>query len=233
MPVPPRRPSSTLRRSTVRAIALAVALLAQASFSVAAAGPAAPPVDTGAEGLAPGIHWEEARAHEDDRIAFTPGERVSVGFKPRAGDRWVVGGVAPRALPAGRLDGTRIRAQGPAETVDQPIDDESGVTGATAASWSPPDEPSTRDLQAPVGAGGLRREVFGFLPYWQVGSSTLRINYDKISTIAYFGVGADRRRQPPEAQQRRLDDGRLERLDELEDDIDHQRRPRERARASS
>ncbi len=189
LPVPPRRPSSTLRRSTVRAIALAVALLAQASFSVAAAGPAAPPIDTGAEGLAPGIHWEEARAHEDDRIAFTPGERVSVGFKPRAGDRWVVGGVAPRALPAGRIDGTRIRAQGPAET-DQPLDDESGVTGATAASWSPPDEPSTRDLQAPVGAGGLRREVFGFLPYWQVGSSTLRINYDKISTIAYFGVGA-------------------------------------------
>jgi spore germination protein YaaH/flagellar hook assembly protein FlgD len=31
--------------------------------------------------------------------------------------------------------------------------------------------------------------VFGFLPYWQLNSSSLRIQYDKISTIAYFGVG--------------------------------------------
>ena len=32
--------------------------------------------------------------------------------------------------------------------------------------------------------------MFGFLPYWEVNSSTLSIQYDKISTIAYFGVGA-------------------------------------------
>ena len=46
------------------------------------------------------------------------------------------------------------------------------------------------DLQARVDPGALRREVFGFLPYWEVNSSTLSIQYDKISTIAYFGVGA-------------------------------------------
>jgi spore germination protein YaaH/flagellar hook assembly protein FlgD len=172
-----------------RAFALAVALLAQASFSVAAAGPTAPSDETSAGGLAPGIHWEEARAHEDDRIAFTAGERVSVGFKPRPEDRWVVGGVTPRSLPPGRLDGKRMRLQKPADPVDRPVVDESDVIDATAASWSPPAAPEARTPQARVGAG-LRREVFGFLPYWQVGSSSLRINYDKISTIAYFGVGA-------------------------------------------
>jgi hypothetical protein len=155
-----------------RAFALAVALLAQASFSVAAAGPTAPSDETSAGGLAPGIHWEEARAHEDDRIAFTAGERVSVGFKPRPEDRWVVGGVTPRSLPPGRLDGKRMRLQKPADPVDRPVVDESDVIDATAASWSPPAAPEARTPQARVGAG-LRREVFGFLPYWQVGSSSL------------------------------------------------------------
>jgi spore germination protein YaaH/flagellar hook assembly protein FlgD len=36
---------------------------------------------------------------------------------------------------------------------------------------------------------GLRRQVFGFLPYWELSSATLR--YDVLSTIAYFGVGAN------------------------------------------
>ena len=31
----------------------------------------------------------------------------------------------------------------------------------------------------------LRREVFGFLPYWELGST---LDYDTLSTIAYFGV---------------------------------------------
>ena len=31
----------------------------------------------------------------------------------------------------------------------------------------------------------LRREVFGFLPYWELGST---LDYDAISTVAYFGV---------------------------------------------
>jgi spore germination protein YaaH len=42
-----------------------------------------------------------------------------------------------------------------------------------------------------VTPAGLRREIFGFLPYWEVSSSTLRIDYSRIATIAYFGIGAD------------------------------------------
>ncbi len=38
---------------------------------------------------------------------------------------------------------------------------------------------------------GLRKEVFGFLPYWEMSASSLQwMEYDKVSTIAYFGVAA-------------------------------------------
>ncbi len=81
----------------------------------------------------------------------------------------------------------------PDPSVDQPIPDPGAVVDATAASWSRSSgsEPEGFTPQARVDPGALRREVFGFLPYWQLNSSTLRIQYDKISTIAYFGVGTD------------------------------------------
>src|SRR6478736_4556360 len=44
-------------------------------------------------------------------------------------------------------------------------------------------------MAAPVGAGGLRREVFGFLPYWQVGNASTVLDWRTLSTIAYFSVG--------------------------------------------
>jgi spore germination protein YaaH/flagellar hook assembly protein FlgD len=169
-------------------------LLAQ-TVAVAAAAPAvtsapsAPPITASVDGLQPTIHWQDAVAHEGDRIAFEPGGRVTVGFKPRATDRWIVGGVTSRSLPAGRLDGKRMRSEAP--VVDQPLVDPSDTVAAKTAATAAPPVSQPRGLQAPVDPGALRREVFGFLPYWQVNSSSLRIQYDKISTIAYFGVGAD------------------------------------------
>ena len=101
---------SQLVRASVRPIALiTLALVAQAGWAAPAI--AAAPVSRGPDtaGLRPTIHYEEARAHAHDRIAFAPGGRVTVGFAPRAGDSWKVGGVSPRALPAGRLDGRQLR----------------------------------------------------------------------------------------------------------------------------
>ena len=46
------------------------------------------------------------------------------------------------------------------------------------------------DLAAAVDPGGLKREVFGFLPYWELSDSSTRLDWEKLSTIAYFGVGA-------------------------------------------
>ena len=146
-------------------------------------------------GLQPTIHWEEAEAHAHDRIAFKAGGRVTVPFRPRVTDRWIVGGMKARALPAGRVDGAAMRkADAPSsQIVDQPIVDPAAVIDARPAIAAAPSANTAGVLepQARIDPGALRREVFGFLPYWQINSSSLRIQYDKISTIAYFGVGAD------------------------------------------
>ncbi len=89
-------------------------------------------------------------------------------------------------------------------------------------SSSRPARPSSRPA-----AVGMRREVYGFLPYWEVSDSDTRLNFDILTHLAYFSVGADADGEPEEARQRRLADDRVGRLDEREDDLDHQRRPRE------
>ncbi len=206
MPHTSRRSAST-PRSTLRAgtLILVVAVQSMApSWAMAspatgvATGPTGTPearASTAAAGLEPTIHWQEAAAHEHDRIAFKAGDRVTVPFRPRSGDRWTVGGVVPRVLPAGRLDGGRMRAidpdPAPAARPERPVAEPATTVETSHARSTGSDRSAARTLQAPVDPGALRREVFGFLPYWQVNASTLRIQYDKISTIAYFGVGAD------------------------------------------
>jgi spore germination protein YaaH/flagellar hook assembly protein FlgD len=141
-----------------------------------------------AGGIHPTIQYEEALAHAGDRIAFTPGARVTVPFTPRKSDRWAVGGQQPTALPAGRLTGKAMRRPA-AETLP--------AAATRAAAVSPVDapyvaaDPSTSfHLTAAVDPGGLRREVFGFLPYWELTDSSTRLDWEKLSTVAYFGVGA-------------------------------------------
>ena len=73
--------------------------------------PVAAPADAAAPeatGVQPGIQYEDAVAHEHDRIEFEPGGRVTVGFRPRAGDGWEIDGRAPRALPAGTVSGREL-----------------------------------------------------------------------------------------------------------------------------
>jgi spore germination protein YaaH/flagellar hook assembly protein FlgD len=167
-------------------------------------------------GLQPTIHYEEAERHAADRIRFTPGGRVTVGFRPRPGDPFSVGGASPTALPAGRLDGAAIRAQGATARADHgartrapsrpdpgaapsppdgsTIDLPSGgpdPLAATTASLDPVADPLQVTPAAAISPNGLRKEIFGFLPYWEVSSNSLTLDYRKISTIAYFGVGAD------------------------------------------
>ena len=71
-----------------------------------------------------------------------------------------------------------------------------GTTKAAPTSATPRDHapvpesvPSAKALAA---SSGLRREVFGFLPYWEVADPSAVINYSVLSTIAYFSVGVDR-----------------------------------------
>jgi spore germination protein YaaH/flagellar hook assembly protein FlgD len=155
---------------------------------VLAADPTGP---TPHDGVRPTIQYEEAQAHASDKTDFTPGERVTVGFRPRVTDRWPVGGVPPGPLPAGRLSGRDLRRADPARVpTERP---HSPGRGSIAPADAPIPDPASvipAQVAAAVDPGGLRREVFGFLPYWELTDSSTRLDWEKLSTIAYFGVGA-------------------------------------------
>ena len=144
-------------------------------------------------GLRPSIQYEQAMAHAGDTTAFAAGARVSVPFTPRTTDRWTIDGRHPAALPAGRLAGNAIRGAQPA--LDIPASRDS--IRASAPPAGPIDTPfvdpataTSARLAAVVDPGGLRREVFGFLPYWEIADPSTTLDWEKLSTIAYFGVGA-------------------------------------------
>ena len=150
--------------------------------------------------------YEEWLAHAADRISFTPGGRVTVGFKPRSTDQWSVGGLAPTALPAGRETGKAMAASkqgsgsgaitgqaqggtaagGAAAPVDEPVSVPIGRAVPLSAVVAAPDP-----AVSAAAASGLRRQVFGFLPYWQLTGAATSLNYGVLTTIAYFSVGAD------------------------------------------
>ena len=132
----------------------------------------------------PSIVALDAAAHADDRIAFTPGARVSVPFQPRAGDGWPVDGLPPRALPAGAASGRSMASEtqgsvwAPSSAARPAAPSESGPGGprpvdapggapAIAAQPVVAVAPATQAGE-PAAATGLRREVFGFLPYWEL-----------------------------------------------------------------
>lgn len=72
-----------------------------------------------------------------------------------------------------------------------PVDTPGGgpVTAATSAGLVTPAAGPSTDVAA---AKGLRRQVFGFLPYWELPGASTKLNLDVLSTIAYFSLGVDR-----------------------------------------
>ena len=87
--------------------------------------------------------------------SFTPGGPVTVPYRPRPGDTTTVDGAPPVALPA------------------------AGRSAAAAP------DPVVRAVAPDRLDQSLRREVFGFLPYWELGTT---LDYNTLSTIAYFGI---------------------------------------------
>ena len=166
-----------------------------------------PAPTTSAVAQEPSIIALDAAAHEHDRITFAPGGPVRVPFSPRPDDGWTVDGIAPRRLPAGAASGRAMAAsrQGavwapssrapearvpdPVTWAPTPID---GPAPGPAIAAEPVSALVTTDPgpQA-LGATDLRRQVFGFLPYWELNDRSTRLDYRLLSTIAYFGVGAD------------------------------------------
>ncbi len=189
----PRPPARRARAARPRLVALgAAALLLVVSLPAAlvtAVEPAAAPPDVG-RALRPTIQYEEAVAHAADTTRFAAGDRVTVPFTPRKGDRWQVGGVTPQGLPAGRLSGKAMRDASTKHPLAGPHADPAVAVGPADLPYLDPASSFVAQPAAAVDPGGLKREVFGFLPYWELSDSSTRLDWEKLSTIAYFGVGA-------------------------------------------
>lgn len=176
------------------------ALLASA-VDTTSAGPGTGSASGAPAAQQPSTAYEEWLAHESDRISFIPGGRVTVGFAPRQGDQWSVGGGAPEPLPAGRTTGAAMAAatqgsvwapgggpvNGPPASPEPHVGSTTANPAAPLASGMPP----SGGALAPAAASALRRQVFGFLPYWQLSGASTSLNYGVLSTIAYFSIGAD------------------------------------------
>ena len=187
---------------------------------------AATPVADGAATLQPTVQYEEALAHANDRIAFKAGGRVTVPFRPAAGDRWVVDGARPRALPAGRPRARRC------------VTPRTGRAGRATirAAHRRADRRSRHGHRRRWGDVVVRRRPAHRRARrgGRSGSPPPRglrlpavLGADRQLDHARLGEDLDgrllRRRggrqgQPHQEEQRRIDDRRLERLDELEDD---------------
>jgi spore germination protein YaaH/flagellar hook assembly protein FlgD len=177
-------------------VALGMSLPGPSAASAPSASPSSPDATTSP-------HYEDARKHAGDRIDFAPGDVAALPFTPRQDDGWSIGGKPPRRLPAGRRSGEQIREMAPGETAASVTSEPSAAPTPDPTPTPTPDPTPTPTpdptapsalmaadvLAAPVG-GGLRREVFGFLPYWEMTDSTTRLDYSVLSTIAYFGVQA-------------------------------------------
>ena len=215
---PPRFAPGLVGAALVAALALwpagAIARSGEARAASPAAFAATPGAGAAAGGIQPSIHYEEALAHAADDIDFAPGGRVSVGFEPRPDDVFEIDGERPQALPAGQVSGREMgdADQGSVWTEGPPsglgvVTDEVGQAGvdssidtaigptirAKTASYDASGAPAG-DVTTPgavVSAYGLRREVFGFLPYWEVSDTTTTLDWSVLSTVAYFSVGAD------------------------------------------
>lgn len=189
----PRRAAQPAHLQTTFAVALLTAIALVPSAALAASQPG----DAGAASdEPPSVQYEEAVAHAGDRIAFTPGDRVTVAFAPRATDRWAIDGTRPVQLPAGRASGRAIRESAPGQAEGKlraRRPDGLGAGPAVGAVDVPYVDPASNvfaDLAAAVDPGGLKREVFGWLPYWEMSDRSTRLDLEKLSTVAYFGVGA-------------------------------------------
>jgi spore germination protein YaaH len=161
-----------------------MALLLGCTLSGGAAGIGTIGPDAGLDSSS--LQYHDAMAHAADPNTFTPGDAVSVPYTPRAGDPTVIDGSRPVALPAGSATGQAMAAS-PQGSV--------WAAGETNPPGNGSDEQVTADPRAGANGAGLtgpaaatnvlRREVYGFLPYWNLSDY---INYDVMSTVAYFGV---------------------------------------------
>ena len=132
-----------------------------------------------APGDSPSQMYLDALANEGRTFDFDPGGRVTVGFEPRPDDRWPVDGARPQPLTAGLESGVEMAEEAAAPgTAVPPLAPDPSAPAPGAAPAVPDPEPIAAEgasLVTPAepvvlapSAVGMRREVYGFLPYWEV-----------------------------------------------------------------
>src|SRR4051812_17379648 len=196
-PVPtaaPTTPAARPRHARTNLLALVAGvglLVASLPSTVIAATPASAPAPAESALPRPTVQYEQAMEHASDKTRFVAGERVTVPFKPGRGVGGGAGGAPPRGPPAGGW-------WGPATPAGKPPRGPWGAPpGGPVGGVGPADlpylDPATAFVAQPAAAvdpGALKREVFGFLPYWELSDTSTRYDWEKLSTVAYFGVGA-------------------------------------------
>jgi spore germination protein YaaH len=199
--------SARHRKTSVRSRRRAAVALSIAIGLATAIGPGWPAahyiaaVDTGsgaADQVDTSISHDQALEHADDPNSFVPGDAVTVPYRPRAGDTTEVDGGAPVALPAGVASGRSMAssAEGSVWATQDVVASPSAVVPSPSVEVKseaalPMLQAQTQGQVTPTGTVNvLRREVYGFLPYWESAAGST-LNYDILSTVAYFGVDVD------------------------------------------
>jgi spore germination protein YaaH/flagellar hook assembly protein FlgD len=95
----------------------------------------------------------------------------------------------PDATPPPDATATPGATPTPSVEPAPPVDAPAGPSPIPAVGTSFVVAPEAAEL-APS-AVGMRREVHGFLPYWEVADSTTRVDFSVITHMAYFSVGVD------------------------------------------
>jgi spore germination protein YaaH len=130
------------------------------------------------------VMYEESLAHANDPNTFTPGDAVVLPYVPRPGDTTLIDGARPRSLAAGTASGWSMAREqaGSPHAVNDVIEGEPSPGSSSGSAGS------SQATATPAAAGNvLRREVLGYLPYWESPYAGEQ-NYDVLSTVAYFGV---------------------------------------------
>ncbi len=138
-----------------------------------------------------GSQWADTKPEASSDGAAGQDPAASPALSPTPDASGASGAPAPvdsTPSPAPAVSDAPADPRAVPDATPAPVDAPAGDPAAPAqgASLADPVEP-TFDLAA---ASGLRRQVFGFLPYWELSGASTKLNYDVLSTIAYFSVGA-------------------------------------------
>jgi spore germination protein YaaH/flagellar hook assembly protein FlgD len=196
-----------MRRVTpLASLLLAAAMVAPGGV---ASSVAAPTLAVGGSGANPqGVPSEaylEAAAHAHDHLSLESPRPVTVALRQRPSERFAIdgrpagSGGAGASAGAARSPGSAggappagaSRQLAQAGAAPTPGATPSPGTTPTPGTTPPPGTtPSPGTTPPPTANGGPGREIYGFLPYWELGDPTMTLDYSVLSTIAYFGLTA-------------------------------------------